>query len=282
MTTEILTPTAGTEARKDNLKSVRELIAERPDVDITDLFERMRGLEDALWEKLTRRLTLEMDASTASLQPYTSLDGAARGWLAGYSGGEIDWAVKTWIGNPSRSFCNLHITVWLGPATRTPHLAIAMGAFPVTFFLLDYIPRVDVRLEPDYLHRYLGPVNERFLELQKDQRLMPFISQSLFVRAAVSPIGLNFISQPGTQEVFELLERLAHEHVDRWLPWLDEAAPVPEAERAQLAANDLALRRNVAELDPANIVVEKLYGKELTDRLVRGLWGGDRLTPRPI
>ncbi len=260
----------------DNLKSVKQLIEERPDIDNSAVFARLREIQDALWAKVSGRFALEIDASTLPLQPYQSLSGEAKGSLAGFTGPEMDWAVKSWIGNPARSFCNLHITLWLGPQTRVPHLTIACGTFPVVFFYLDYNARLDVRVQPEYLDKYLMPANERFLELQADKRLMPFISRSAFVREAVSSIGLNFISQPGTEGVVEIFAQNAHEMLDRWLKWVDEAEPVPEAERAALAARDLTIRRNFAERDPANNVGEALFGKEMTARLVRGLWGGDR------
>lgn len=263
---------------QDNLKSVRELIAERPDLDNTDIFLQLRQIQDEVWDKLAARFVLERDASTVNFESYASPDGTAKGTLKGFTGPEVDWAINAWIGNPARSFCNLHITVWLGPHTRVPHFGFACGTFPVVFTFLDYLPRVDVRLHPDYLQRYLQPVNERFMQLQADTRMKPFISQATFVRAAVSPVGLNFIAQPETAGVVETFRDCAHEMVDRWLRYVDEAEPVPETERAALAANDLALRRNIAELDPANVIAEKIYGKDMADSLVRGLWGGDRVS----
>jgi hypothetical protein len=103
---------------------------------------------------------------------------------------------------------------------------------------------------------------------------MPFISQSTHVRCAVSAVGLNFIAPPETEGVVELFEAAAVEHVDRWLDWSRTPDVVPESDRPAMAARDLAIRRNTAELDPANSVVEKLYGVELTSGLVKGLWGG--------
>ena len=267
-------------SRQDNLKSVRELMAERPDLDNTDVFLELRAIQDEVWAKIAARFVLHRDAATLGFESYTSPDGAAHGTLKGFTGPEVDWAVNAWIGNPARSFCNLHLTVWLGPNTRVPHFGFACGTFPVIFMFLDYLPRVDVRLQPEYLDRYLQPVNERFLQLQADARLKPFISQNVFVRAAVSPIGLNFIAPPDTGGVVEQFRVNAHEMVDRWLGWMDEAAAVPEAERAALAADDLTLRRNIAERDPANVIAEQIYGKDMADSLVRGLWGGDRVTPR--
>ncbi len=40
-------------------------------------------------------------------------------------------------------------------------------------------------------------------------------------------------------------------------------------------------RKTIAERDPANIMAVRFFGQELTDRLVRALWGGDRELPRP-
>jgi len=77
------------------------------------------------------------------------------------------------------------------------------------------------------------------------------------------------------------ISELAHDRVDRWLEFVDQAEPVPQERRAQLAADDLARRRNIAERDPANVMGVRFFGEELTDRLVRSLWGGDRELPRP-
>ena len=67
--------------------------------------------------------------------------------------------------------------------------------------------------------------------------------------------------------------------IDRWLGWLQEDQGVPVEEREALRARDLYVRRSIAETDPANVVGEKLVGKELTKRLVEALWGGQRKNP---
>jgi hypothetical protein len=264
--------------REDNLKSVKELLEERSGVDNSAVFEQLRAIQDKLWAKITDRFELTMDESTRGLQPYHSLDGSAQGMLPAFTGPEVEWAVCSWVGNPKLSFCNLHITIWMKPHTYLPHLAFACGTFPVFFFLLDYIPRVEPTLHPDYLKKYMEPANARFLALQNDKRIMPFISQSAFVRAAVSATGYNFIAQPETEGTVELFDEVSTEMFDRWLGWSKQDDPVPMEKQAEIEARDLAIRRNTAELDPANVVVEKIYGKELTDKLVRGLWGGDRIS----
>lgn len=263
--------------RTDNLKSVVELIAERPAIDNSDVFEQLKSIQAGLWEKIANRFPdLTLDSSTKEFHPYKSLDGAAQGVLSGYTSAEIEWAVCSWVGNPKMSFCNLHITIWMKPDSYLPHLAFACGTFPVFFFLLDYIPRVEPTVHPEYLKKYQQPSNERFLQINNDKRFMPFISQSVFVREAVSAIGMNFISPPNTAGTIETFAELADEHFDRWLAWSTEAETIPEEKRTEIAFRDLAIRRNTAELDPANVLVEKIYGKELVDKLVKGLWGGSR------
>jgi Red chlorophyll catabolite reductase (RCC reductase) len=264
-----------TAERTDNLKSVVELIAERPTVDNSDVFERLKSIQTSLWTKIENRFPdLELAESTKQFQPYQSLDGNAKGDLKGFTSSEIEWAVCSWVGNPKMSFCNLHITIWMKSHTYLPHLAFACGTFPVFFSLIDYIPRVEPVINPEYMNKYFEPSNERFLQMQQDKRFMPFVSQSTFVRFAVSPIGMNFISPPNTEGTVDQFEELANEHFDRWLDWSRETDEIPSEKRAEIAARDLAIRRNTAELDPANVVVEKIYGKELVDGLVKGLWGG--------
>lgn len=126
------------------------------------------------------------------------------------------------------------------------------------------------------MKKYCEPANAAFLEMQADKRFMPFISQSTFVRFAVSAIGMNFISPPNTEGTVDRFEELATAHFDRWLKWSKTPDEVSTEKRAEIAARDLAIRKNTAELDPANVVVERIYGKELTDGLVKGLWGGER------
>lgn len=263
---------------QENLKSVQQLIDEQPNLDTTAVFERLRSIQKDMFAKIQQHLELHPDSS--SIQQYQSLDGAATGSLNAYSGRQMDWLIYSWVGNPAKSFCNMHLTAWLGPQTEVPHFAFAAGTFPVTFFLIDYLPRKEPILHPEYVRRYMVPANERFMALQADKRLMPFVSQDTFTREAVSQVGLNFIAQPGV-DIFDLIEESAHEYLDRWLIWLNEAETVPTEQQAKLAERDLAIRRNIAEGDPANGVVEKMYGVQLTRRLVRGLWGGDRTSIRP-
>lgn len=262
------------------VKSLLELIDERPDLDRSSTFAQLWQIMSELRQKLDARFELHPDPSTADLQPYQSLDGDAKGFLSTFSGKEIDWMVHSYIGNPRQSFTNMHLTVWLGPHSRVPHFGMALGTMPDIFMYIDYVPRVDLMTDLDYLDRYYEPVNASHLALRKDTRFSPFISKSLYMRQSQSQTSHCYLVPP-SDDALTTIRDLAHEMLDRWLGFQAEAAQVPTAERPALADRDLFIRRAIAERDPANVMGERLFGAELTNRLVRALWGGDRQLPRP-
>jgi hypothetical protein len=158
---------------------------------------------------------------------------------------------------------------------------VAFGTLPGPWCYVDYVPRVDLMARTDYLDTYYEPFNEDWLTLRGDDRVAPFISRALYVREALSETAICWSAPEPSDEVMALLEQAVTERVDRWLAMVATAAPTPLEDRAALAARDLTVRRNVAERDPANIMGDRLFGAELTQTLIRALWGGDRVTPRP-
>lgn len=262
------------------VKTLFELLDENPNQNRSQIFEQLWGIMGELRAKVDARFELTPDPSVADLQPYRSDDGHAKGLLSAFAGKEIDWMVHSYIGIPTQSFTNMHLTIWLGPHIRAPHFGMAMGTMPDIFFYIDYIPRVDIMSDLEYLDRYYEPANASYLKLRNDPRFSPFVSKTLYMRQSVSQTGHVYLVSP-TQEMVDTLRDLSHEMLDRWLKYVDEAEAVPAEERAALAARDLHIRRAIAERDPANPIGAKLFGEQMAERLVRGLWGGDRQLPRP-
>lgn len=263
------------------IKSVLELIAEQPDVDRTEAFDGLWSIFGELRGKIDQTFELQMDESTADLQPYEATDGSgAKGFLSAFSGPEMDWFVHSYIGNPKYSFANMHLTHWLPSTTKVPHLGFALATLPDIFFYMDYIPRVDPTYDTNYLDKYFEPVNERSIEFRENPEMNWFQSKSLYVRQALSETAFCYTCKY-TPENMATVTSLAHEMMDRWLGWLKAGDPTPEDEQVALAEHDLYYRRTIAERDPANVIGERMFGKEHTDRLVRALWGGDRVLPRP-
>ncbi|AFZ24848.1 Red chlorophyll catabolite reductase (RCC reductase) [Cylindrospermum stagnale PCC 7417] len=244
--------------------------------DNTAIFEQLWGITNELRQKLDARFQVHPDPSTKNLQSYSALTGKAHGSLNTFSGEEIDWLVHSWLRDPQSGFCNMHLSIWLKPHIRVPHLAFAFATVPKLFFYMDYIPRSDLFTNLDYLDRYYEPVNKTYLEFLGDSRFQQYISKTLYIRQAQSHTSLCYTS-PVTEETIAVVNTVAHEMMDRWLTWVDEAESVPDDQRAALSERDLIVRRAIAQRDPDNQIAVRLFGEELTDKLVRSLWGADRI-----
>ncbi|WP_436775823.1 hypothetical protein [Yinghuangia sp. YIM S09857] len=265
----------------ETVRHVATMLDDSPVVDVTPTFRAWQALLAELKAKIDARFELTLDPSTRDLATFGSPPDSPGGSLQAYTGPEVDWMVHSWLGNPTASFANLHLTVWLGPQVRVPHLGIALLVWPEGWFYLDALPRTPLLADGDYYDRYYAPLEDDWLRVrQQYDKLAWFTSPTGFIRASLSPTAYCY-SMPTTDEYLALVAELAHAHVDRWLGWVDEAEPVAADERAALAAADLAVRRNISERDPANALGVRYFGAETTERLVRGLWGGDRHIPRP-
>lgn len=261
------------------LTSIEEMFEADQKTDRQSTFDQLWALTGELFAKVRARFELKQDPSCADLMPYKGIEGAG-GYLSSWSGPEIDWLTHSWTGNPKASFTNMHLTVGLGPQVDAPNLGFALGTTPDFFVYMDYLPRRDLWTQPAYGDRYYGEANQAYLAMQANRNFRPFISRDFYTRSAQSPASLCY-GAAVTDENFATLRTAAHAHVDNWLKLVDGASPVPPADRAALAERDLLIRRTIADRDPANVVVERLFGKDLGQRLVRQLWGGDRKLPRP-
>ena len=264
----------------ETLRSVADLVAERPDIDVSPHFDAMWDVMGGLRAKVDARFELERDPSCEEFARYGGEVGP-RGSLNAYTGPEVDWMIHSWVGNPELSFTNMHLTCWLGQQIDVPHLGFAFGTMPDIWFLVDFPARRDPIVDIDYLDRYYAPFNDRWLEIREREDCTVFTSRSVEVRAALSPTAFLYL-MPREQSSVDLIHEISNEAIDAWLGWIDAAEPTKEEERAELAKRDLAMRRNIAERDPANVLVENALGTDQANRLVRALWGGDRELARPI
>ena len=261
------------------LTSIEDLVGSTPAVDRQSTFDQLWALTTTLFERVEQRFALTLDPSSRDLRPYHGVDGAS-GYLANYAGPEIDWLTHSWTGNPKASFTNMHLTVGLGPHIDVPHFGFALGTIPDFFVYMDYLPRRDLWANPEYADKYYGAANAAYLTMQANKAFRPFISRDFYTRVAQSPASLCYGAEI-TEDNMAVIHEISHAHLDNWFAMIDDATAVAAAERPALSERDLHIRRTITERDPANVVVEKLFGEDLGRRLVRQLWGADRQLPRP-
>lgn len=263
----------------ETTRSIAQIHDEAGPTDTTVEFEELRAAMAGYADRVKARFELEADPSVEEFHSY-GVEGGPTGSINAFSGPEMDWMIHSWIGNPALGFTNLHLTCWLGPHTLVPHLGMAFGTLPDYWYFVDLVPRVDLLVDLDYLDRYYEPNNAQFMALRDEPGFSPFVSQTLYIRQSVSHTALCFVCERRPDTQARMLE-LAEGRLEQWFGFLDEGHPVQPSDRAALAERDLAVRRNVAVRDPANIMGVRYFGEEMTERLVRALWGGDRVLPRP-
>ena len=100
------------------------------------------------------------------------------------------------------------------------------------------------------------------------------------MRVTQTPASICFSAADNDRNM-NTLRSTAETLLDQWLANFDKSAILPVEQRADQAARDERIRREIALRDPMNEMVERMYGTELSDRLVNALWGGNRVLPRP-
>jgi Red chlorophyll catabolite reductase (RCC reductase) len=261
--------------------SVEDLIDANPNVNNRESFDALWAITCSMFDKVKARFELNMDPSTADLQPYYGKDGA-QGFLSAYSGPQMDWLIHSWTGNPGATFTNMHLTINLGQHIDVPNFGFALGTMPDLFWYMDTMPRRELVTNPDYVDRYWsGEANQAYMAQLATPNFNPFVSRDPYTRVALSPNAFVY-SAPITPEVLANLEAACHAGLDRWLAWVDAATPVTAEESGIMATRDLFIRKTICERDPANVIAERLFGVDMTKRLVATLWGGNRTLPRPF
>ena len=252
---------------KDETKTIHEFLAENPDVDVSKAWERAWGIQTKIVDRVKQRFAVEKHPSCADREYYTSPDGKMEGSLNTYTGGEIDWLVHSWIGNRKASILDINATVFPSQNNRVPFLVVIFGTIPRLFFYAEYTPRVDLKVDLDYLNRYYEPANQAYLKLRSDPRFTWSASHGTYLRSILSPICSSFTAEI-SDDVFDTCEEYLEPFVDRWFKWMDEAEPVPEGERAAQQAYDYKVRELGYRLDPMNALVVNIFGHEKFEQML--------------
>lgn len=255
-------------AARTDLRGLAERLDETGPLDRSRAHELIKAGMRRLADRLYAALPVEAHPMAAAFRHYGSADGGMNGELRASSGPKIDWVIDSFIAAPAMGFCNHHLTIWLPATMKVPHLAFAVGTIPQLFFFCDLVPRADLWVDEAELDTYHARFNERYLTMAADPRFRPFISKEIYIREALSPVGLCVEGEVTAANIEHVLA-LAGETLAKWIGWVEAAPTVPAAEQPALAARDHKVRETICRRDPANIVAERVLGKPMTDELVR-------------
>ncbi|MEH6591360.1 MAG: hypothetical protein V7746_13960 [Halioglobus sp.] len=261
-------------------KTIDQFLAENPDVDVSNAWERCWGiLSDIKGRIATRFPGLELEPNCADREYYTSPNGEFEGSMAAWSSPGCDWLVNSWLGNRKASILDMNATAFLGQDTDVPHFVMVFGTIPKLFFYFDFTPRRNLMTDTDYLDRYYGDINEEYLALRGNENFQWSVSHGTYMRALTNPSTQSLMGDLNNDNI-DILEKYAYSMLDRWLGWLDSAQPIPEAERAALQDYDFKVRELGYARDPMNKLAEQVFGADQVDNMLNIRMGREQMTRR--
>ena len=267
-------------SKRKETKTIMEFLAENPNVDVNNAWERCWGIQTGIIDRIRERFEVSKDPSCEGREYFTSEVHPENGQLEGsfnsYTGENIDWLVHSWLGNRKRSILDINATAFLSQETRVPHLTVIFGTIPRLYFYAEYTPRMDLRTNPDYLNKYYEPVNKDFLEFRDHANWTRFVSHGTYLRSLMSPICVSSHAELNDENI-DFCETYLQTFIDRWFGWLDEAETVPLSERDALQTYDLKVRELGYRNDPMNVLPIQIFGAEEANRMLEMRIGVDQI-----
>jgi len=250
-------------------KTIHEFLADNPDVDVSQYWERCYGILTGIKNKIASRFdNLALDPTCEGREYYTSPNGEFEGSMQAWSGEDMDWLVNSWLGNRKASILDMNATAWLGQNTDVPHFIMVFGTIPKLFFYFDFTPRRNILTDPDYLDKYYAPINEEYLALRGHQNFQWNVSHGTYMRALTNPSTQSLVSDLNNDNI-DILEQYANSMLNHWLGWYDSAQPVAESDRSALQQSDHQLRTLSYSRDPMNKLAVNVFGEDKVDEMLR-------------
>ena len=261
-------------------KTIDQFLAENPNVDVSQAWERCWGILSDIKARIASRFPdMALEPNCEDRQYYTSPNGEFEGSMQAWSGTGCDWLVNSWLGNRKASILDMNATAFLGQETDVPHFVMVFGTIPKLFFYLDFTPRRNLMTDTDYLDRYYTPINEEYLALRGNPNFQWSVSHGPYMRALTNPSTQSLMGDLNNDNI-DTLEKYAYQMLDRWLGWLDKAAPVPEAQRAALRAYDFKVRELGYARDPMNKLAEQVFGADQVENMLNIRMGREQMQRR--
>jgi hypothetical protein len=258
-------------SKQSDVKTIHEFLADSPNVDVSKQWERCWDIHGKIHERILNYFgDAKLHPISAGADYYTSPDEQMEGSFFGYTGGGVDWYVRSWLGNRKASIIDMNINVTLSQDIRVPNLMIIFGTVPNLLFYADYVSRSDIKVDEAYVQKYYeGEANQDYLKFRENTDFVWSASHGPAIRAMQSPVCSSYITELNDEHI-DQCEAYLQKFVERWFRWIDEADEVPMDERDALQDYDFSYREYTNRSDPMNVLAERIFGadeaKHMLDR----------------
>jgi hypothetical protein len=248
---------------QSDVKTIHEFLEDNPNVDVSKQWERCWNIHGKIHDRILKYFgDAKLHPISEGAEYYTSADKQMEGSFYGYTGGGIDWYVRSWLGNRKASIIDMNINVALSQHIKVPNLMIIFGTVPNLLFYADYVARSDVKVDEDYVQKYYeGEANQDYIDFRANTDFVWSASHGPAIRGMQSPICSSYITDL-TDEHIDQCEAYLEKFVDRWFHMVDEALEVPQEERDALQSYDFTYREYTNRSDPMNVLAERIFGAE--------------------
>jgi len=245
-------------------------------------------VKESVPELSPRRTWFSEPGSTPEPYTFATADGKCDGTVSCYKGGRIDWITTCKFFSNKLGFGNMRIDGWTNRDTRAPHMAVHLCiVFNVIFIYISLVPRANLLFDDEYNDYVYGTpkealngkqLNDLHIQCVEDKAFKQYVSKSHVVNAfMVAPTTLLY-TIPYNKKNFNKVRDLSIGYVRTWLDMLaEEDGPLMKGvdskeTQAELLRLDVRTRQFCGR-DPDTKNVVGIFGPEVTDKLVRTLWG---------
>jgi Red chlorophyll catabolite reductase (RCC reductase) len=258
-------------------KTIDQFLADNPDVDVSQAWERCWGILSDIKERIAARFPgLSLEPNCEDRAYYTSPNGEFEGSMQAWSGPGCDWLVNSWLGNRKASILDMNATAFLGQETDVPHFVMVFGTIPKLFFYFDFTPRRNLMVDTAYLDRYYGVINEEYLALRGNPAFQWSVSHGTYMRALTNPSTQSLMGDLNDDNI-SLLEDYAHRMLEHWLGWLEQAPAIPQPQRGALRDYDFKVRELGYARDPMNKLAVQVFGADQVENMLNIRMGREQM-----
>eukprot|EP00268_Persea_americana_P036091 TRINITY_DN35588_c0_g1_i1.p1 TRINITY_DN35588_c0_g1~~TRINITY_DN35588_c0_g1_i1.p1 ORF type:complete len:328 (-),score=51.73 TRINITY_DN35588_c0_g1_i1:1017-2000(-) len=264
---------------------------QRPLLEFPHLSPSHRNLMLEIISAIDSRLGSELLPSSLSpeVASFHSPTGTAEGSLdirfSCTSHSKVDFILACWLHSTLPSGASLDITTiiaFLNHTTDAPHLSLDLiRSSPTSLVLfLDFLPRRDIALYPDYLQvfyedTHLDNYRHRLHEAL-GPKLRPFLSSSLYIRSVLSPTAISVSIE--SEELEEMLAgevgKIVKEVVGLWVEECGCGDRVVEGggemERDVLMRRDYLIKMKAIEADLSSNL-PRMFGPDVAGKVVEAI-----------
>jgi len=225
-------------------------------------------LADQIYRKVADHTPLTPLAEYDDLKTIAALDGREVGQFRAFTGDKIEkFSIAEISFAPGMDYTNASLRSTV--RYNIPHFACNyMEMKDGIQFDVDLYPAVDLALRQDYIDKYYEQLTDIYLQTRNASHFAWKLSDHAWTRVRSSPYF--FMSSAAIKHKDDVCN-LLHAYLDVELNILTEEQAVSDEESAQIEYRMNYLRKVLLEREPERQMVEKVLGKELTQRFAEAM-----------